>query len=187
MDEFSVGRRLRQLRTSRSLTLKDVAMRTGFTEGYVSKVEAGRSDPPISSLVKFANALDIPVGHLFEVNEGDPDIVLVRKGERRPIVRDGSLFGYSYEAIAHKKKRKHMEPLIITLPPLSRDKRMLDHKGEEMFFVLEGTVEFTYDDRRFRLEEGDCIYFDSSKPHRGDGVGDRPARALVVIYLPENV
>jgi mannose-6-phosphate isomerase-like protein (cupin superfamily) len=34
------------------------------------------------------------------------------------------------------------------------------------------------------LEKGDCIYFDSSIPHRGEGVGKKPAKALVVIYTP---
>ncbi len=38
------------------------------------------------------------------------------------------------------------------------------------------------EDERHLLEEGDCIYFDSGIPHRGQCVGGREAKVLVVIF-----
>jgi hypothetical protein len=32
------------------------------------------------------------------------------------------------------------------------------------------------------LEEGDCVYFDSSILHTGEPVGDEPLKTLIVIY-----
>jgi len=37
-------------------------------------------------------------------------------------------------------------------------------------------------DERYVLEAGDCLYFDSSMPHRGECVGDREPKVFVVIF-----
>jgi mannose-6-phosphate isomerase-like protein (cupin superfamily) len=49
-------------------------------------------------------------------------------------------------------------------------------------YVLEGTHEFVYGAKRYILEQGDSIYFDSMVPHTGRSVGDKPAKVLVVMY-----
>ena len=39
---------------------------------------------------------------------------------------------------------------------------MMRHSGEELFFVLEGTVELNTEHyASLKLEQGDCAYFDS--------------------------
>ena len=54
------------------------------------------------------------------------------------------------------------------------------HEGQELIFVLEGTQELVYDGKSRILEEGDCCYFDSSKPHYGKSIGEKMSKALVV-------
>lgn len=61
-------------------------------------------------------------------------------------------------------------------------KYSFQHDGEEMLFVLQGKIRFKYDDTEFVLEEGDCIYFDSSIPHTGEPVDGEELKCLVVIY-----
>jgi quercetin dioxygenase-like cupin family protein len=56
-----------------------------------------------------------------------------------------------------------------------------EHPGEEMVFVLSGSVEFQVGQDTHILLPGDCIYFDSSIPHRGRGINGE-AKAIVVIY-----
>ncbi len=51
-----------------------------------------------------------------------------------------------------------------------------------MLFVLQGQMRFQYGDREFVLEEGDCVYFDSSIPHTGGPVGEEELKCLIVIY-----
>ena len=42
-------------------------------------------------------------------------------------------------------------------------------------------MRFQYGDREFVLEEGDCVYFDSSIPHTGEPVDDEELKCLMVI------
>jgi len=182
MDELKIGRKIHQIRLQNKLTLLEVAQRTGFTKSYLSMIERGKKSPPIATLSKIARGFGADIGAFFEQRKPEDSIMLVKKGEREAVVRDGTIFGYRYESIAPTKKRKKMEPFIITLPSKSKEGDLFDHEGEELLYVLEGKTNFFYGDKKYLLRAGDCIYFDSSIPHRGECVGKKPAKALVVIY-----
>jgi len=176
----SIARRIRRIRLQGRHSLKIVADRTGFTKSYLSMIESGKKSPPIATLMKIAKALE-DIATFFEQKNPKDRFFLVKREEREVVVRDGTLFGYRYEAIASTKGRKRMDPFVITLPPESEEKSLFDHEGEELFYVLEGEVRFHYGDESFLLREGDCIYFDSSVPHRGEGTERGKSRALVVV------
>lgn len=182
--ETQIGAKIRQLRRRQGLTLEAVATKSGLTKGYLSKVERGLKSPPISTLSRIARALDLDMADFFERESNGSGCTLVRVNERRPISRDGTLFGYSYEAVAHRRHHKIMEPFIITLTPHATDQTIFSHPGEEMMFVLSGRMLFYFSDERHVCEEGDCVYFDSGVPHRGECLGDKAAKVLVVIYSP---
>lgn len=184
MDELEIARKIRQIRLQNKLTLEKVADRAGFTKSYLSMVELGKKSPPIASLSKIAQALNVDMAAFFEQRKPENHITFVRREKRKVVVRDGTIFGYRYESIAPTKRQKKMEPFVITLPSHSKEGDRFDHEGEELFYVLEGRVKFYFGAKEYTLGEGDCVYFDSSIPHRGEGVGNKPAKALVVIYTP---
>jgi transcriptional regulator with XRE-family HTH domain len=183
MDELKIVKKIRSIRLQRKLTLQQVADRTGFTRSYLSMLESGKKSPPIATLSRIARALDVDIAAFFEQKTPENRITVVLKGEREVVVRDGSTFGYVYESVAPAKRQKIMEPFVITHPP-GIEGSWSDHEGEEFLYVLEGKVRFFYGEKEYILEEGDCIYFDGSIRHRGDGIGDGPAKTLVVISQP---
>ena len=181
MDEIRIGRKIRQIRLQHQLTLVETARRTGFTKSYLSMVESGKKSPPIATLSKIARALSVGIAEFFEQKKPEDQIIVVPKGKGKAVVRDGNIFGYRYESIAPTKRRKKMEPFIVTHIFQSKKLGRFDHEGEELFYVLEGKIKFLYGDKEYLLKEGDCLYFDSTVPHRGVGIGKKPAKALVVI------
>jgi mannose-6-phosphate isomerase-like protein (cupin superfamily) len=70
----------------------------------------------------------------------------------------------------------------LTLPVNPKKKNMYRHEGEELLFVLEGTMQFHCNNQEYIVEQGDCIYFDSSLPHLGESAGNKQVRCLMVIY-----
>jgi transcriptional regulator with XRE-family HTH domain len=185
MDEIIIGKKIHHIRLQNRLTLQEIAQRTEFTKGYLSLIEQGKKSPPIASLSKIAKALDVDIAAFFERKKAKDRITLVRKGERKVVVRDEKVFGYRYESIASAKRPKRMEPFVVTHLPESKETSWFDHEGEELFYVLEGKINFFYGDETYLLCEGDCIYLDPSIQHRGVAVGKKPAKALVVIYSSE--
>jgi transcriptional regulator with XRE-family HTH domain len=185
VSEAEISKRIKQYRIGKGVTLRELADMTNLTKGYLSKIENSPKAPPISTLITIGKALKVRVSEILGETEETMTVTVVREGERPVVVRDGSSFGYAYEALAHAFRNKHMEPWILTAPANPTHKPLFEHKGEEMIFVLDGTVKFLHGDREFILERGDCIYFDAGIPHTGICRGDRDAKMLVVIYSPE--
>ena len=181
--ESLIGARVSALRTHQGITLEQLAARTGFSKGYLSKIENSRKVPPIGSLARIAAALRTDISEFLHAPSQAPDsgFSVVRAGERQPVVRGGTAFGYDYVSLAHQRLSKSMEPFVFTFPSKIDRHVFFDHGGEEFVFILSGKVIFQVGDERFTLEEGDSIYFDSAIPHRGWSVG-RDAKALVVTH-----
>ena len=83
--------------------------------------------------------------------------------------------------VADSKRYKRMEPYIMRPPLQFQDKRLFEHVGEELMFVLSGSVEVEVSGKSIRLGEGDTLYFDSHLPHRSRSLGNKYAEVLVVI------
>ncbi|MDH3623327.1 MAG: response regulator [Myxococcales bacterium] len=60
-----IGETIRGLRKDRSLTLKQMARRTGLSVSLLSQIERAESSASISSLYKIATALDVRIQDLF--------------------------------------------------------------------------------------------------------------------------
>jgi transcriptional regulator with XRE-family HTH domain len=195
-DEEVVCQRLRMARIEHGLTLDALAEKSGFTKGYLSKIENGKKAPPIGSLARIARAMGMELSYFFSdpnqtetaaVEDVDRPISLVHHWERKPVVRGGSAYGYDYVSLAHKKQHKLMDPFMFTFPSATDLDFFFEHGGEEFVFLLSGKVEFEFKLhgklQRYVLEAGDSLYFESGTPHRGRALeGD--AQAIVVVTEP---
>lgn len=185
VEETELGKNIQNHRVNKGLTLQELAERTGFSKGYLSKIENSEKAPPVSTLINIAKALNVTISEIFGLTEGNSSVCMVKNGERRIIARDGSIFGYAYQTLAHKFCGKHMEPYIVTLPLQPKENVLFQHKGEELLFVLEGIMKFFHGEKEFIVEEGDCLYFDGSIPHYGVCQGNKETKCFMVIYTPE--
>jgi mannose-6-phosphate isomerase-like protein (cupin superfamily) len=74
-----------------------------------------------------------------------------------------------------------MEPTKVNAKPGSTSGLHVDHAGDELLYVLAGTVRVELRDfRTEELEAGDCFYYPATVPHRWAVTGQRPARFLVI-------
>ncbi len=184
INEDQIGRRIKKLRLDRNFTQQALADAGGLTKGYLSKIENSNTSPPVSTLINLAKALGVGIDSIFSSEEQQTSITLVKAGQRPTVARNGSAFGYSYEPLAHTFPNRQMDPYILTLPVEIKEEMIFQHKGQEILHVLQGTMKFFYGEEEFIVEEGDCIYFDSSVPHHGVCVGDKEVKCLMVIHSP---
>lgn len=184
--EAEIGKRIKTLRTQKGITLEQLAAMTYFTKGYLSKVEKSKKSPPVATLGMIARALGVNVSALLGEDGPRTSLSLVRKNERPLISRDGTAFGYSYEAVAYRYPNKIMEPFLLTLPIKPKKRTFYQHEGEEILFVIQGTMKFFHGHVEYIVNEGDCVYFDSRLPHFGESIGTPEVKCLMVIYNPTN-
>jgi transcriptional regulator with XRE-family HTH domain len=179
--ESEIGRRIKALRAEKRITLEQLARQTGFTKGYLSKVEKSKKAPPVSTLGNIARTFNVTISSLLGEDSPRTSFCLVRKGERPVIARDGTAFGYSYEAMAHNYPNKIMEPFILTLPVGPKKKTFYQHEGEEILFVIQGSMKFIHGNEEHIVNEGDCVYFDSGIAHFGESIGRKEVKCFMVI------
>lgn len=60
-----LGRRLRKLRLERSWTVEEASERFGVEPAHVRRMEAGRTNPSLATLVSIAHGLGIDIGALL--------------------------------------------------------------------------------------------------------------------------
>ena len=188
LDEETIAKNIKTLRTQRKMTLEKLASLTGLNKGHLSRIERSKKAPPYSTLNKIAMALQVDASFLLgeRLDESrDTRISFTKNGKGKTVnmmrsLAEGSLYGYNYEAMASAKPGKNMEPYIIE--PSFDEEAVFQHEGEEFFYVLEGVHQFIYDGKEYIMEEGDSVYFDSSVPHTGKSLGTKKARILAIMF-----
>jgi len=61
-----LGKNLRAVRNEREWTQEVLAERSGIQAAEISRIENGRRDPQVSTVLRLAAALGIPPARLFE-------------------------------------------------------------------------------------------------------------------------
>jgi transcriptional regulator with XRE-family HTH domain len=69
---MDIGKRLRGLREAKGLSQGDIERRSGLLRSYISRVEGGYTAPSLSTLEKFAKALEVEPYQLLYQGEGRP-------------------------------------------------------------------------------------------------------------------
>jgi transcriptional regulator with XRE-family HTH domain len=179
--EIDVGERLREIRRMRRCTLRTVAERSGLSESFLSQVERGRSNASIASLRRIADALAVSVSDLFEPDARPQPRVLRRPD--RPALSFGVL---GRKLLLTPKPLQHLEVFVGELDPGgSTGPEPYSHgDSEELFVVLNGTVQLELGGELHELGSGDSIDYRSSTPHRISNVGAELAEVMWIISPP---
>ena len=182
-----ISQKIKVLRKNRNITIQELADITKLTPGYLSKIENSSTPPPIPTLAKIAYALGVHVSYFFEdEDESDGKLSIIKKTERKKMIGDYTPLGFEYESIIRKKKDKNIKPLIVTIP-YGLDPNEVPynyHDGEELIYVLSGKMNFFFDDEQHSVEEGDCLHFDSTIPHKVmAATEEEPVKILSVLVL----
>ncbi len=80
-DNLQIGKRLRERRQKRNLTLDQLALDAGLTKGFLSDVERDKAAPSMRSLLRICRSLQISIGSLLQSSSSN----LVRASERKRI------------------------------------------------------------------------------------------------------
>jgi transcriptional regulator with XRE-family HTH domain len=174
----SIGPKIRELRQQKGLSLQQLAQRSGVSAAAIHKIERNGMVPTITTLMKLAGALNRSVAYLIEEQEQeDRPAMLIRAADRRPVFT--SKGGLDLHGISGPYGRFFMAGARATVEPGadSGPKRM-EHPGEELVYVLAGTLCFEVGDEEYRLRRGDALHFRTDRPHRWWNPGARPAQAV---------
>ncbi|MCQ8278915.1 XRE family transcriptional regulator [Acetobacteraceae bacterium KSS8] len=171
---------LRELRQNAGLSIGALAKRSGLAQSTLSKIENAQMSPTYETIISLAAGLDVDVSELFAHKPS------ANVGGRRAVTRknEGAKLEtgtYTYELLCADIANKKFIPLLTRIEAHSFNEfdGLTSHAGEEMIYVLEGSVTLHTDlYAPTMLDAGDCCYFDSMMGHAIVSTSEDPATIL---------
>jgi len=174
-----IAERLRGLRDALDLSTEQVASKCGISQADYEKYESGKSDIPMSFICEIAQIFGIETTAL--ISGDDPHSLsysVTRKGTGVGVERSKA---YKYQSLAHGFRNAKAEPFKVTVEPNNLPFHLNTHSGQEFNLVIEGTMQLQIAKTDITLYEGDCIYFDATKPHGMKAMNGKKVIFLAVI------
>lgn len=186
-----IGAKIQRIRESKSLTVQDVAERSGLSVDQIERIEGSVDFPSLAPLIKIARVMGVRLGtFLDDQTELGPVICRKKDSENDESISFSNNSTKArkhmeYHSLSKSKAGRHMEPFLIDIAPSTGVNFILStHEGEEFIYVLDGIVEINYGKNSYILEEGDSIYYDSIVAHHVHAGGGSTAKILAVVYTP---
>jgi transcriptional regulator with XRE-family HTH domain len=176
-----IGRRLRELRARRNLTLDEAARLTGVSKPMLGQIERGQSSPTVNTLFKIATGLKVPLSSFLEEQKAEYTVSAPREreliAEEEGRMRAWPLFPYD--------PIRNVEIFYIEFDSGCRHASEGHLDGvEEYLLVLRGGLELTLNDRTVPLTERQAIRFQADVPHVYCNPGGECCCAYNLIFYP---
>jgi transcriptional regulator with XRE-family HTH domain len=160
-----LGGRVRSLRRQRGLTLKALGRLAGLSHPFLSQVERGLARPSVASVERIAEALGVPVAHLWAPPR-PRDVRLLRREEGAVGLRELLSAAPAVQEWSAGSRRWPDEPEA--------------HAGDVLVYVARGALDVELGGTVHELDEGDAVVFDGATPHRLRRRGSPSTRALII-------
>jgi transcriptional regulator with XRE-family HTH domain len=197
-----LGPRLRLVRSSRQLSVRELARRVGCSASLISQIERGVSVPSVGVLYSLATELGSSLDYLLFGSGAGPDAdaapaaipdpkaaepppAIVQQGCDRRIIDLAS--GVRWERLTPQSEAMTDFLEVIYSPGghSTDERRPLRHDGREYGLVISGTLTANVGFESYELGPHDSIAFDSSTPHEYLNKTGDVVRAIWVVVHSE--
>ncbi len=176
-NDVRIGSKLRAARKANGYTLDQLAIASGLTKGFLSRIERDETSPSVASLITLCEVMSIEVGSLFTA----PDVALVRR-EDAPAINLGGT-GVTEQLMTPRGQAK-LQLVHSSIEPGGTGGTDLYtiNCAVEVLYVLKGAVDLVLSDRTQRLRAGDALTFEGGEPHSWVNASEsRPAEVMWVL------
>lgn len=168
-----IGVLIRARRRQLGLTLQQLGKAAGLSVGYLSQVERDNATPTLGSLAGIARALGVGLDYFVSQPRAEDGLT---RAESRP---QFSIAGSPivYERLGTEFPGSQLSSFLLTVPP-GYASETVSHEGEEMIYVLEGSITQYLDGEEMEMKAGDSLHYRGNTPHAWKNGTDSPARLL---------
>ena len=177
------AQRIRELRLISGISVEEMARRTDTTVEEYIQCEEGNRNLSIAFLYRCVLIFGVDMGDLLEGRSPKlRSYALTRKGEGQRIEEAHNMIGFNlapdfrnrialplYMKVRYRPEAE-FEPIPLTT-----------HEGQECDIVIRGQLKIQIDGHSEILNPGDCIYYDSAKPHGMIAVGGEDCAFYAIV------
>lgn len=177
---ITVGRRVREARTARGLTLDQLAERSGVSRRMIVNVEAGASNASLTTLLRLATALGVALADLVGESRRGQACTITTPEHREPLWQGPA--GGTAVLIASADL---LELWDWTLQPGESYASEAHRTGtRELLHVRTGRLSLVIDGETRELQAGDGASFLADAPHAYACSGRRPVHFSMTVLEP---
>ncbi|MFZ5569404.1 MAG: helix-turn-helix domain-containing protein [Thermodesulfobacteriota bacterium] len=179
-DIYELGKRIKTIRQKQGLSQKELASMIGVTPSTISQVESNLIYPSLPALFKMAENLSVSVGAFFQDKNETRRRLVFQADSSVPVhftdLPKGCITG---KMLTPPDFNGKAEPYLIQIPARKKlPAHFFIHKGEELGYLLEGTLEVIMKNEVQTLQAGDTIYLAETTPSQWKNTGSQPAVIL---------
>ncbi|GAA0363406.1 helix-turn-helix domain-containing protein [Bacillus horti] len=161
----NIGDRLKSVRKSKKMTLKQISEKTNLSISFLSQVEHAKCSVTLESLMKISEALEVSPSFFFSDQKGQEIKSKIAVHKQQSLEEDMAVSNFTYKDLSGNFPNQTFLPTLVTLQPRNEGGRALAHNGQEFIFVLEGTLTVIFEDGELALQAGESLHMESTTPH----------------------
>lgn len=179
MENIDIGKKVEKYRKAKGWSSRELAKIAEITPSMLSQIERGLANPSIQTLKVLAKALDVPT-FSFLLEESNTEDLVVRSNERKKMVVEN----LTYELLSPDFTGTLATAIMNVPPNTTSSEKLLEHKGEEVAFILEGKIKLFLDDEEYILQSGDSVKIPALMKHKWENNFNENAAILFSVTPP---
>ena len=177
---MEIGQKIRFLRQQNNLTQEELGDRCELSKGFISMLENDNTSPSIATLKDILEALGTNLADFFADEEQEK---VVFGGDDYAVKEDAALQNNICWLIPNAQKNE-MEPILVTIEPDGRTYPDNPHEGEEIGYVLDGSVMIHIGKNMYQAKKGESFLIRPDRPHYISNEGKKTAKILWISTPP---
>jgi transcriptional regulator with XRE-family HTH domain len=198
LESYSIGLKLRSLRTQKRLTLARLAAETGLSTALLSKLETDRMVPTLPTLATISRVYGVGMSYFFK-EATRHTVSITRKAQLQGTERgpehvritplnapsaetpvDPASAGSPHEPSAPRRAHRLTAQLIEFAPGGTASISDSIRKSCAVLYVLDGRLQLDSGGMQEFLETGDCAYVDTDMTMAWSAAGKHRCRIMAV-------
>ena len=177
-----VGARIKQLRLKRSMGLVELGSKTGLSASFLSQLETGRVVPTLRNLARLSLVFNKDLSYFFQPDQHS-FFRVQRKKDRVRIPQPRAVNpSHLAESFGILVPDRNIGPCIAEFFPNKDVTPFRPHlyQGHEMVYVISGSLDIEFGNRRDTLDEGDVAYLDANTTRNFRCSSETSSTALII-------
>ncbi len=179
LEPYSIGMKLRALRTHKRMTLSRLAAETGLSTALLSKLETDRMIPTLPTLATICRVYGVGMSHFF--SEPDQHVISIT---RKAHLQGAARAAESLKSVPLNAPRSASGLVAEMIEvPSSASEALADVYRREacgLLYVIEGRLQLDAGGLHEVLEAGDCAFIETRMPLVWSAGGKQACRVITV-------
>ena len=179
--EIDIGERMKALRLAQTMTLDDLAGRSGVSRAMISRIERGEASPTAQLLARLCSALGTTLSRFFAPATRPEVRFCGAQSSASGAIRKRATCAARSRPTASAHRSISSRSSFRRAPASVFEQQQFDPGLTQHLWLFEGRLTMTAGDETHVLEAGDCLFMRLVEAHVFHNPHDAPARYAIIL------